>query len=251
MGKMASLIERVVRQALRTFSQRHKSCLFDENFEKLKALADQLTAGDVKLNIDNLHAAKRVRYESPVTYISVYEDAYITISIFIVKSGEKLPLHDHPHMYGILKVIAGTVKIQSYTAIPSNVGAESASSGGRLLRQTSPRNRTQHAIKMPEMIVSENDGACFLTPSERNLHEIQSVDGPAAFLDILSPPYDDAGERSCHYFKEASDDTCGLVSNQARLIHIPSPPEYWNDVAVYEGPTIRYSSSNDIFQTHE
>jgi len=234
---MASLIERVVRQALRTFSQRQKSNLFDENFEKLKAMADQLSAADVKLNIDNLQAAKHVRCESPVTYISVYEDAYITISIFIVKSGEKLPLHDHPHMYGILKVIAGNVKIQSYTVIPHAAGA------GRLVCEMS-KNRTQRAIKMPEVIVCENDGACFLTPTERNLHEIYSVGGPAAFLDILSPPYDETGERSCHYFQEENDGAPGLVSNEARLVRIPTPPEYWNDVAMYEGPTIRYLSAS-------
>jgi len=220
---------------LRTFSQRQKSNLFDENFEKLKAMADQLSAADVKLNIDNLQAAKPVRCESPVTYISVYEDAYVTISIFIVKSGEKLPLHDHPRMYGILKVIAGAVKIQSYTTIP-NAGA------GRLVCEMS-KNRTQRAIKMPEVIVSENDGACFLTPTERNLHEIYSVGGLAAFLDILSPPYDETGERSCHYFKEENDGAPGLVSNEARLVCIPSPPEYWNDVAVYEGPTISFAST--------
>jgi cysteamine dioxygenase len=216
--------------------------VFDENFEKLKALADQLTAADVKLNIDNLQAAKPVRYESPVTYISVYEDALVTVSIFIVKSGEKLPLHDHPHMYGILKVIAGTVKIQSYTAVSNNAFAESPSSVGRLFCQTS-KSRTQRAIKMPEVLVNANDGACFLTPSERNLHEIQSVDGPAAFLDILSPPYVEIGERSCHYFKEENGDVPGPVSSETRLIHIPSPPEYWNDVATYEGPTIRYLAS--------
>jgi cysteamine dioxygenase len=246
---MASLIERVVRQALRTFSQRQKSNLFDENFEKLKAMADQLSAADVKLNIDNLQPPKSVRCVSPVTYISVYEDAYVTISIFIVKSGEKLPLHDHPHMHGILKVIAGTVKIQSYTAIP-NAGAESPGSGGRMVCEMS-KNRTQRAIKIPEVIVSENDGACFLTPSERNLHEIYSVDGPAAFLDILSPPYNEMGERSCHYFKEENDGAPGLVSNEARLVHIPSPPEYWNDVAMYEGPTIRYLSASQLLPTYD
>jgi len=236
---MASLIERVGRQALRTFSQRQQSNLFHENFERLKAMADQLSAADVNLNIDSLLAATPVR-ESPVIYISVYEDADINISIFIVKSGEKLPLHDHPHMYGILKVIAGTVKIQSYTVIP-NAGAGSPGSRGRLVCDMS-KNRIQRAIKMPEVIVSENDGACFLTPSERNLHEICSVDGPAAFLDILSPPYDD--ERPCHYFKEENDGAPGLVSNEARLVRIPSPPEYWNDVAMYEGPTLRYLSAS-------
>jgi cysteamine dioxygenase len=204
-------------------------------------MADQLSAADVRLNIDNLQSARPVRGGSPVTYISIYEDTFVTISIFVVKPGEKLPLHDHPHMYGILKVIAGTIKIQSYTAIPNYAGAGSPSSRGRLVGEMS-NNRIQRAIKMPELIVSENDGACFLTPTERNLHEIQSVDGPAAFLDILSPPYDENEERSCHYFKEEKDGAPRHSSNETRLVCIPIPPEYWNDVAIYEGPTIRYLS---------
>jgi cysteamine dioxygenase len=239
---MASLIERVVRHALRTFSQRPTTTnlIFEENFAKLRAMADQLTAADVNLSIDNLQAAELGDCKPPVIYISVYEDSYVTICIFIVKSGAKLPLHDHPHMYGVLKVIAGTIKVQSYTVIPKNSVNPSAS-GRRLFSQTTSKNQTLSAIKLPEVIVSENNGACFLTPTERNLHEISSVDGTAAFLDILSPPYDtsDFGERSCHYFKEQNDETPGHVTNERRLIHIPSPPEYWSDVAVYEGPPIR------------
>jgi len=206
-------------------------------------MADQLTAADVNLNIDNLQAAKPGERKPPVIYISIYEDSRVTIGIFIVKSGEKLPLHDHPHMYGILKVIAGTVKIQSYTLTSDSAHIMGSSAGRRgLFSETTSSNRTLSAIKMPEVIVNENNGACFLTPTERNLHEIYSVGGTAAFLDILSPPYDvgDFGERSCHYFKEQNDETVGLVTNEARLVHIPSPPEYWNDVAVYEGPRIRY-----------
>lgn len=242
--EMASLIERVVRHALRTFSQRPTTMLiFEENFAKLKAMADQLTAADVNFSLDNLQAAELGDCKPPVIYISVYEDSYVTIGIFIVKSGAKLPLHDHPHMYGILKVIAGTVKIQSYTLLPKNTDSVSPSaSGKRLFPQTTSKNLTLSAIKMPEVIVTENNDSCFLTPTERNFHEICSVDGTAAFLDILSPPYDtsDFGERSCHYFKEQNDETPRHVTNETRLIHISSPPEYWNDVAVYEGPAIRY-----------
>jgi cysteamine dioxygenase len=243
--EMASVIERVVRHALRTFSQRPTTTnlIFEENFSKLKAMANELTAADVNLSIDNLQATELGDCKPPVIYISIYEDSNVTISIFIVKSGAKVPLHDHPHMYGILKVIAGTVKIQSYTLIPKNTDSVSASSSGRrLFSRTTSKNETLSAIKMPEVIVSKNNGACFLTPTERNLHEICSVDGTAAFLDILSPPYDtsDFGERSCHYFKEQNCETTEHIPNKARLIHIHSPPEYWCDVAVYEGPTIRY-----------
>lgn len=242
---MASLIERVARQALRTFSQRLTvtNPIFEENFAKLKAMADQLTAADVNLNIDSLQGTELGECKPPVIYISVYEDSYVTIGIFIVNAGEKLPLHDHPHMYGILKVIAGNVKIQSYTLIPKTTDSVNSSVGGRrLFSQTTSRSQALCAIKLPEVIVSDSNGACFLTPTERNLHEIYSVGGTAAFLDILSPPYDtsDFGERSCHYFKEQNDGTSGRVTNETRLIRIPSPPEYWNDVAVYEGPAIRY-----------
>jgi cysteamine dioxygenase len=241
---MASLIEKVVRQALRTFSQKPAAdVIFEDNFAKLKALADKLTAADVNLNIHNMQESESGGCKPPVIYISVYEDSNVTVGIFIVKSGEKLPLHDHPHMYGILKVIAGTLKIQSYTLVSNNTDIDSSSHGGkRLFPYARKKSQTLCAMKMPEVIVSENNVACFLTPTERNLHEIYSIGASAAFLDILSPPYDSSefGERSCHYFKELNNETPGPVTNKARLIRIPSPAEYWNDVAVYEGPAIRY-----------
>ena len=54
---------------------------------------------------------------------------------------------------------------------------------------------------------------CLLSPSESNIHKIESVGGPAAFLDILAPPYnidpdpymDDQEERDCHYFRVLSE----------------------------------------------
>lgn len=242
--EMASLIEKLVRQALRTFSQKPMTNVtFEENFAKLRALADTLTAADVNLNIRNIQETETGDHKPPVIYISVYEDSHVTVGIFIVKPGEKLPLHDHPQMYGILKVIAGTLKIQSYTVVSNNTDIDSPSAGGRrLFPYTRTKNQTLSAMKLPEVIVSENNGACVLTPTERNLHEIYSVGAAAAFLDILSPPYDSSefGERSCHYFKELNNEMPGPVTNKARLIRIPSPAEYWNDVAVYEGPTIRY-----------
>ncbi|PSN50528.1 2-aminoethanethiol dioxygenase [Blattella germanica] len=235
---MATLIERVGRQALFTFANRSTITIkkFEENFEMLKRMADELTAADVNFNLENLPVGRRDSKRPPVTYIKIYEDPYVSIGIFVLRPGEKLPLHDHPQMYGILKVIAGTVKVQSYSIVNNLPLA------GKVLYLVG--DKTPHrlsAIKFPPVTVNENSTACYLTPEEQNLHEISSVDGAAAFLDILAPPYDanDAGaEQTCHYFKEEKPN--GLSEGEVTLLTIPTPPEYWNDTALYEGPKIRY-----------
>ena len=52
------------------------------------------------------------------------------------------------------------------------------------------------------------DNPIYLHPREENLHEIATVEGPAAFLDILSPPYGPdhrtGTERECHYYQVRS-----------------------------------------------
>ncbi|KAJ9580222.1 hypothetical protein L9F63_004122, partial [Diploptera punctata] len=210
---------------------------FQENFDKLKLLANQLTAADVNLNLEKLKLVRHKGRSPPVTYINIYEDPHVTIGIFVLKPGEKLPLHDHPQMYGILKVIAGTARIQSYTVVKKSLPCTE-----NILSLLEDRfaNRLS-AIKLPEETVNEKSNACFLTPDERNIHEIHSVNGFAAFLDILSPPYDstDEGERTCHYYKEEKTNSAG-ESCTTILATIPSPPEYWNDTAMYEGPRISY-----------
>ena len=37
--------------------------------------------------------------------------------------------------------------------------------------------------------VTPESSCCILSPLQSNIHKIESVDGPAAFLDILAPPY--------------------------------------------------------------
>ena len=36
----------------------------------------------------------------------------------IFREGEHIPLHDHPDMHGIIKCLAGSLKITSYTKLP-------------------------------------------------------------------------------------------------------------------------------------
>lgn len=71
-------------------------------------------------------------------------------------------------MTGILKVISGKVKLQSYSRIQHD-----DDSGKILVNREIPR------------ILDKNSPASFLTGCDSNYHEITALDGgPAAFFDV-------------------------------------------------------------------
>lgn len=126
---MASKIECVLKQALTTFSGSYTSKAFHDNLVKLKRNANELDARSVGLDfrllrwdtyelnnsLDKSESTFIHRHRAPVTYIEVFEDEHVSIGVFVLRDGAKIPLHDHPYMYGVLKVIYGKVKVQSYT----------------------------------------------------------------------------------------------------------------------------------------
>lgn len=127
---MTSKIECVLKQALTTFSGSYTSKAFHDNLVKLKRNANELDARSVGLdfrllrwdtyelnnNLDKVSGSSFLRRrQAPVTYIEVFEDQHVSIGVFVLRDGAKIPLHDHPNMYGVLKVIHGKVKVQSYT----------------------------------------------------------------------------------------------------------------------------------------
>lgn len=136
-----------------------------------------------------------------------------------------------------LQVIHGAVRINSYT-----VGI----SPDRLIQPGEEIFGTKH----PGVTAREDDPACVLTPREHNFHEISCLEGPAVFLDILSPPYvletgiPNVRPRPCTYFRETpdreressrgDDATLGV-----KLIAASKPPEFWARSMRYPGPPLR------------
>lgn len=253
------LIEVLKRQAIVTFSK--YSCgissSFEENLSKLKCLMNKVTSEDVNLDTKLLQPVQDTVEDrhAPVTYIEVLDDPSLTIGIFVLKQGARLPLHDHPLMYGILKVIHGAVHVQSYSIIKDSdqkanedtvIGSstnEVLPSDINLTEETLLRQVSLLARKEPSFVLSATDDACTLSPLTGNIHEIHSVDGPAAFLDVLSPPYETdipgIGPRPCRYFKELDEDVEKVNQDKRpvmRLLRIPSPSDYWSRSAPYQGP---------------
>ncbi|XP_074103795.1 2-aminoethanethiol dioxygenase [Cotesia typhae] len=229
-----SRIELLWKQALKTFtgceSAGYKMCI--NNFDKLHSMINDIKAEDVGVDKRVLdHVENDV---APMCCIDIFENNDITIAIFLLKHGETLPLHNHPGMHGLLKVICGTVNINSFTPFQPT--------------ENLPNSTEVDALKHPSKIVEINDPACVLLPHDQNLHEITCVKGPAAFLDVLSPPYEGVSNRMCTFFKQiptsASPSSPSSESKdnspiKVKLIVTDQPPCFYSTSLRYLGPPLR------------
>ncbi|XP_072934670.1 2-aminoethanethiol dioxygenase [Epargyreus clarus] len=232
------------RQALRTFDDKFKSD-FTTNLQKLRTMMNLLKADDLGFdNTLNDPATWRRPFKAPCTYIEVFQNRQVNMSIFVLKPGFKMPLHDHPHMHGLLKVISGAVRIRSFTEHHLKEEMTSADSTSRAkieaarLTQGKHMNRRFFAKISQDHICKANSETCVLTPTVSNYHEIEALSMPAAFFDILSPPYDTLiegiGPRRCSYYNVVNNISTNLVELQETSV----PDCFYCDQAPYLGPIL-------------
>lgn len=226
-------ISSVLKQALKTFVSKNEQ--FYQNLEALKMLLDKTTANDVNLQPQFLSKHLWIkRTKAPVTYVHIYDDYNLSVGIFILKPGMVLPLHDHPHMYGLIKVIAGTIKITSFSVNTQRTEEFDK----REKESASVYSRCFTAEKNSEILASPESESCLVEPNQKNLHEIECVGGPAAFIDVLSPPYEsdipNIGPRKCSYYRILNE----VSLNVYKLEETSEPSWYWNDVFPYTGPKL-------------
>ncbi|GFS16186.1 2-aminoethanethiol dioxygenase [Elysia marginata] len=243
MPKMATPIQRLAHLSYKIFGSQSNDIVTKDKLYPLIQSMNEIKAGDLNFDPNEVvtrdEALKMRGDMAPVTVMNVHQNRHFTMAVFIVKTGGSLPLHDHPNMFGLLKVISGSVKITSYTKVdpqplPKDVQFPGAHSPYIL---TVKRNQ--------DVILADSDHCCFLSPSEGNFHEIKPLTDVAAFLDILAPPYNSM-DRECSYYKELPlhspdhEDICWLTE-------ISHPRSYWCDVLNYKGPLLNpidYSSED-------
>jgi hypothetical protein len=98
-------------------------------------------------------------------------------SVFALAEGETIPLHDHPGLDVISKVLRGRVRVRTYEWVDAS----------SLL-----------AVELGDVVISENHDAIVLRKSPGTLHTLTALEA-TAFLDLFSPYYDDA-DRPCSYY---------------------------------------------------
>lgn len=243
---MTSKIQNVAKLAQLTFGKCHQEDVFQDYLSKLKNLAAQITQQDVNFNFDLINGLKsrsffaRIKPPAPTTYTGIYENDNFTMGIFALRNQTSIPLHDHPKMHGIIKVIYGTIKVMNYTPLPVEGKYTLPNEIMNLVPEYKRDLLVPTICEGETLLSSDSEQTCALFPNKCNLHQVSSVNGSAAFLDILSPPYNSL-DRECHYYSIIAtiyDDK--LNSNITWLLtEMNEPDEFWSDSAPYLGPKVQ------------
>jgi len=104
-------------------------------------------------------------------------DRHCEIGLFFLPRGERIPLHDHPHIHVWMRVLCGQLRATSFTW------------------QGPP-----FARRSGDAVLGADSPVWAVLPEQDNLHELTAL-RDVAFLDVLRPPYIDG--RVCTYYDAA------------------------------------------------
>lgn len=153
--------------------------------------------------------------EHSITYIHIYEDPTVSIGIFCLPKGAQLPLHNHPGMTVLSRVLYGKMRVRSYDWEASDQDHPELpfSSAGASAWARQVLNQVAEPHHQPAALFPASGG---------NIHEFTAVEGSqCAVLDVLAPPYDIAGGRDCTYYREARLDA---KQPGRALLEVCNPP---------------------------
>ncbi|XP_058044040.1 2-aminoethanethiol dioxygenase [Ahaetulla prasina] len=243
----ASLIQRVARQARATFGAGSgEASGSDLQLQRLRELLGQVSAEDLGLQPRGPSPVPGPS-QPPVSYMHICETARFSMGVFVLRAGACIPLHDHPGMQGLLKVLYGTLRIACLDAAAADGEVEPLDEPEEkdAGASSSARPRRLRALLRSHRLYTAGAPPCLLSPQRDNLHQIAAEGtGPAAFLDILAPPYDPARGRDCHYYRLADGQSLPpapaspVQPSALWLLETPQAPDFWCGGEPYPGPRV-------------
>jgi len=215
------------------------------------------------------------RGRPPVYFTDVFESPSFNIVAFILPTGCSLPLHDHPGMLVLSKLIFGKLSIccwdapqvtsstpirEQESAVPDPMfGYRVASSPavvpgacGVIARraydavislQTPDAPPTLNVNYVASNLIpfypnGEYPTSFVALPTKGNLHSLQSLD-TSVILDLLAPPYDLRKDRPCTYYEASME---GSQSESKMTVLERGGPEEFIRLK-YRGPPLVSSDS--------
>ncbi|XP_038886772.1 plant cysteine oxidase 4-like [Benincasa hispida] len=171
---------------------------------------------------------------SEITYIHIHECDFFSIGIFCLPEGGELPLHDHPGMTVMSKLLYGSVHVKAYDWIKMQISSSTDRTFGL-------------GKKVVDKVWSAPSEARALFPaSGGNIHSFRAKSG-CAILDVLSPPYSQHLGRPSTYF---SDFPLPTLPDCAMLEEIKQPEDLYVVGAPYLGSSI-VTKGDETYTYHQ
>mmetsp|Transcript_2507 Transcript_2507/g.6304 ORF Transcript_2507/g.6304 Transcript_2507/m.6304 type:complete len:311 (-) Transcript_2507:133-1065(-) len=202
---------------------------------------------------DVTHAnVARVKGKSGVGYQEVYSSPEMTLCIFLLRAGARIPMHDHPDMHVFCRVLFGRLRVTSWDLDDKSdrvTNMEHANQEEMDLASLAPtklaypelaqqvewadkRRQPRWATLYSSEVYGPKPQTYALGPGEGNIHEIEALED-CAFFDVVLPPYSPATGRDCTYYRRVWEDGSG------RCMVVPCTPiGFTTEAQVYKGPPI-------------
>lgn len=152
------------------------------------AALEQFSAEVRALTAEDFHLAERMaQLDRSVNWhcLDYHKGERCHAAVFLLPAGHRIPIHDHPEMTVLLKVLWGHMEIRAFDWA------------------TGDDMQGLARVVQEEMIDGASDTQV-VRPSFANLHELKAH-SDVAFLDIFSPYYCDQSGRPCHYYRAQED----------------------------------------------
>ncbi|CAK8533029.1 unnamed protein product [Lathyrus sativus] len=162
--------------------------------QKLCHILDNMKPEDVGLSKEiQFFKAENIVKENPrVTYSTIYKCDNFSLCIFFLPTNGVIPLHNHPGMTVLSKLLLGQMHIKSYDWVDPDVSHN-------LLNQPSQLRLAK--LKANKVFTSPCDTSVLYPNSGGNIHEFTAIT-PCAVLDVIGPPYSKDDDRDCSYYKD-------------------------------------------------
>ncbi|CAM0954606.1 unnamed protein product [Alopecurus aequalis] len=220
----------------------------EEALQRVLTLLDEIRPSDVGLeqeaqiacNWNNPTCATNGETEPngtnqcpPIEYLPIHECESFSMAIFCMPPSSVMPLHDHPGMTVLSKLLYGKMHAESYDWADVNDQIEQF------------QGRPAKVVRDCEM--SEPQTTVLFPDRGGNIHTFRAIT-PCAVFDVISPPYVAGVSRDCSYFRKSSvNEPPALLSGDVNspevvwLEELPDhqPPEGFNATkGAYKGPVI-------------